>query len=64
MFGKLFLECMHFTQAEGTLHAWKNVKIGSEMGIGFWELMILAGIPLLLLVVGVVIFLAVRGPKK
>ena len=34
------------------------------MGIGFWELMILAGIPLLLLVVGVVIFLAVRGPKK
>ena len=34
------------------------------MGIGTSELVILAGIPLLLVVVGVVIYIAARGPKK
>lgn len=34
------------------------------IGIGFFELLILAAIPLLLVVVGVAAFIATRGPKK
>jgi len=34
------------------------------MGIGMWEIAIVAAIPVLLLVVGLIVFLAVRGSKK
>jgi len=37
---------------------------GKMIGIGFFELLILAAIPLLLVVVGVAAFIATRGPKK
>ena len=33
-------------------------------GIGFFELLILAAIPALLLIVGVIVFLVVRRPKN
>ena len=35
-----------------------------SVGIGLTELAILVGIPLLLLVIGAVVFIAVRGSKK
>jgi len=38
--------------------------MGKMMGIGFWEIAIVAGIPVLLLVGGLIVFLAVRGSKK
>lgn len=34
------------------------------MGIGFYELVILAAIPAILIVAGVIVFVIVRGSKK
>lgn len=34
------------------------------MGIGLWEIVIVAAVPLVLVSVGVVVFLVVRGSKK
>lgn len=34
------------------------------MGIGLWEIVIVAAVPLVLVAVGVVVFLVVRGSKK
>ena len=34
------------------------------MGIGMWEIIIVAAVPLVLVFIGVVVFLIVRGSKK
>jgi len=54
---------MHFSQTCGTMHVY-DLRTRSEMGMGFFELVILAGIPLLLVIVGVIAFILVRASKK